>query len=419
MKHNIKEITLKNGAKGLLINVPGASVVRMLVEFRAGFDLGSQDKYELPHVTEHMMFTNKAYPKPRAFSREIEKNGAINNASTSSTSLKYFYECANFEAERIADLLSIQIAQPLFDEKELKTELGNVAEELSSYISNPAYASGYNLRVAAEGEPTLETRIEQLSSVKAEDLYSYYDKTHSADNMRFIIAGDQGLESISNQLAESGLKSGKRLDLPEIPTKHVDKPVVEIRDIPQIYYQLFSAHNKPLSYRQLVAARILSGLLSDGFSSTLLGLAREKGLVYGMYTDIESSNYNSGFMMGGSVSPSNIDEYIDLVVDEISKVLRGEVDADHFESTKKLLLGQRALQYQKLSNLVSYYDSYFTIGYQPFNEFNKLIEEVSLEEAIQEFNKLFAQKTWGVSFLGNIDDKQAAKHYKKLASIWR
>ncbi|MEX0934387.1 MAG: insulinase family protein, partial [Candidatus Saccharimonadales bacterium] len=110
MKHTVKEITLNNGAKGLLINMPGSLVVRMLVEFRAGFDLGSHDKYELPHVAEHMMFTNKVYPRPRDFSREIEKNGAINNAFTNPTSLKYFYECANFEADRIADLLAIQIA---------------------------------------------------------------------------------------------------------------------------------------------------------------------------------------------------------------------------------------------------------------------------------------------------------------------
>ncbi len=419
MKHTLKEVELKNGAKGLLIQVPGASVVRMVAEFRAGYDLNDLDIYEVPHVMEHMMFTNQAYPKPRDFSREIEKNGAFSNASTSSDSLKYYYECADFEAGRIADLLALQVAQPLFDETELRTELGNVAEELNSKLSNPSYANVYNLRMAAEGLPPLSTRVEQLPEIKVKTLQDYYKRTHTAGNMRFIIAGDKGLEDIANKLDESGLQAGERLELPKNIVQHVPKPVVEQRDIPQIYYSVFSSYNQKLEYRQIVATKILSALLSDGFSSTLLGLAREKGLVYGMYTDVERDNYSAGFMMGGSVSPNNIDEYLDLVVDEVSKVLRGEVDAKHFQSTKQLLKGQRALQYQEVSSLARYYQAYFTIGYRPFNEFEEVLDSITLDEAVLEFNKLFTQKTWGLSLLGGVDEKSGAKYHRKLAQLWR
>ena len=73
MKHTLKEIELNNGAKGLLIHVPGVEVVRILAEFRAGFDLNSWDKYELPHVVEHMMFTNETYPAPRQSSWSVRQ----------------------------------------------------------------------------------------------------------------------------------------------------------------------------------------------------------------------------------------------------------------------------------------------------------------------------------------------------------
>ena len=57
MKHSVEEITLKNGARGLLIDVPGASVMSTRVQFRAGM-LYARNKYvyEIPHVVEHLAF---------------------------------------------------------------------------------------------------------------------------------------------------------------------------------------------------------------------------------------------------------------------------------------------------------------------------------------------------------------------------
>ena len=36
MKHTVEEIRLKNGARGLLIDVPDATVMSFQVQFRAG-----------------------------------------------------------------------------------------------------------------------------------------------------------------------------------------------------------------------------------------------------------------------------------------------------------------------------------------------------------------------------------------------
>ena len=36
MKHSVEEVQLKNGAKGILIDIPGASVMATRIEFRAG-----------------------------------------------------------------------------------------------------------------------------------------------------------------------------------------------------------------------------------------------------------------------------------------------------------------------------------------------------------------------------------------------
>ena len=119
MKHSVEEIHLKNGAKGLLINIPGASVMSTRIQFRAGMLYAkSKDVYEIPHVVEHLAFgANAKYRDEQAFEAEFTKNGAYHNAWTSDISVCYETECADFEWERIMDLQKVSICEPRFNEE--------------------------------------------------------------------------------------------------------------------------------------------------------------------------------------------------------------------------------------------------------------------------------------------------------------
>ncbi len=83
MKHSVSEIVLNNGAKGLFIHVPDASVMTFDINFRAGEYLVDKLKWETPHIMEHVLLgANELLPKARVFQAEFEKNGAYSNAST-------------------------------------------------------------------------------------------------------------------------------------------------------------------------------------------------------------------------------------------------------------------------------------------------------------------------------------------------
>lgn len=419
MQHSVREVELDNGARGLVIHVPGVDVVRLLLEFRAGFDLGDWSKYELPHVMEHLMFTNETYPKPRQFSREVEKFGAYNNAQTNPYSLEYDYECADFEAERIAKLAAIQIAEPTFPEGEFKTEVGNVAEELRGDISNPAQSNSYNLYRSQYGVPTFQERIEQLESMTVEGLREWHRRTHTAGNMRFIVAGDIDFDAQILPHLEADLPAGKRETLPRIPSQHIPEPIVEPRDVPQVYYMVGSMLGRSFSYREMVTARVATCILSAGFSSTLFGKAREKGLVYGLGMNVYRDSHESDWSFRGLVSPDHAKDFFDLARREIDKVQAGRISKRQFEATKRLMRGDRARSYQKVSDFVGYYDSYFTLGYEEFNEFNRILDEVTIPEVVEKFNELFSEGRWGMSLLGAVDDETARKYHQQLAPLWQ
>src|SRR5471030_451671 len=116
MKHNVTDHILPNGAQGLVINVPGSAVVNIRVTFHSGFQFGDPSVYEVPHVLEHLLATvTKKHSQPNAFMIEAQKNGAYVNASTSTDTNEYVYECAEFELDRIIDLIAEQVCEPLFD----------------------------------------------------------------------------------------------------------------------------------------------------------------------------------------------------------------------------------------------------------------------------------------------------------------
>src|SRR4051812_16171983 len=121
MKHTVTELKTKNGLKGLLIHIPAAQVMTFDLNFRAGEYLVDEKKWEVPHLMEHILLdANKQFPRARDFQAEIEKNGAYSNASTSVYDITYEAECADFEWERILELLLVSITEPLFLREEFQ-----------------------------------------------------------------------------------------------------------------------------------------------------------------------------------------------------------------------------------------------------------------------------------------------------------
>ena len=78
MKHSVEEVKLKNGAEGLLIDIPNASVMTTRVHFRGGMRYAKNPSvYEIAHVVEHLSFgANAKYKDEKAYEAEFTKNGA-------------------------------------------------------------------------------------------------------------------------------------------------------------------------------------------------------------------------------------------------------------------------------------------------------------------------------------------------------
>ena len=281
MKHSVEEITLKNGAKGLLIDIPGASVMATRIQFRAGMRYAKNPEvYEIPHIVEHLAFgANAKYKDEQAFEAEFTKNGAYHNAWTSDISVCYETECADFEWDRIMELQRLSICEPRFNEDELRAEKGNVRSELTGYMNNYYRLLWPRLqREVGEDILDLPERIKTISNIELKDIREHYRRTHTAENMSFIIAGKVHgrRHEIVKMLEDWNLKPGYHFTIPMDELHSAEAVSIRRKDASNITFGFSLITPRHLEPNEVFAMNCLNHILNGTTNSKIFGAARKR-----------------------------------------------------------------------------------------------------------------------------------------------
>ena len=390
MRHSVEEVQLKNGARGILIDIPGASVMATRIQFRAGMMYArKKDVYEIPHLVEHLAFgANAKFKDEQAFEAEFTKNGAYHNAWTSDISVCYETECADFEWERIMDLQRVSICEPRFNEDELKSEKANARSELTGYM-NDYYRLLWPRVQQAVGEDILDLpeRLKTISNIELKDIREHYRRTHTAKNMLFIIAGKiKGRKhKIARMLEEWELKEGEKFEIPFSDLHAGEAVSIRRKDASNITFGFSLVTPRHLEPNEVFAMNCLNHILNGTTNSKIFGTARKRGLVYGMGSSVASNATNSYWDFDGEVNVENADSLFELIQVELIKALNGEISDKDFEAAKSYALGRFQMGAQTVGQIADYYaDGYFTNGtIERYDNMPNLIREIDKAKMIE------------------------------------
>ena len=428
MKHIVEEVTLKNGAKGLFIHVTDATVMSLEINFRAGDFLTPAGKWETAHLMEHLLLgANKLIRKARAFQAEFEKNGAYCNASTGSYDITYEAECADFEWERIADLLLVAISKPLFLDDEFKAEFGNVREEMISRSNNHfrhlslALRQAYGYKVLTDQE-----RLKQMKNVGVEDIKRHYKKTHLTKNMRFVIAGKitaTRQARLVELLEGMELPEGPgRIDLPDEQPKGLKEPLyIANKTVDNMHFYMDTFIDRRLSEQESDALGLVNTMLTETLHSRILGEAREKGLVYSMSSNYLQTKGASNWWFGAQITAANAEALFGIIAKEIRSVCNGEVTAGDIASAQQYLLGRFQRSGQTVAGTASGYSGrYFFDGYiDDYYQIPDRISAITKDQITDVTNAFFNKSQWGVGFLGTAKKDLRLHLTDILATLWK
>lgn len=426
LRHKVHKLTLSNGVEGLIIDTPKTGVVTAEFSFRAGEFLLDEKKWETAHMLEHVLLgANKDFPKARDFQAAIEKNGAYSNASTSVYDVTYEVEAADFEWKRVLTLLLDALSTPKFLQEEFDSELSNVREELISRSNSHFRHLNITMRkemgMCALTDPE---RVELLDDLTRDDLLEHYKNTHTLTNCRFIVSGHfAGEYDEIEKLIESRLKINKgrgRINLPdEVPSTPDDPIVVRKPSVPNIYLILDMYAPRIFTEKEYWCMNLLSNMLTETMYSTIFGVAREKGWVYGMGSSTTRVGSASGWWIGAQVSKTNSEPLMRLIRDECIRVRDGDIDDEDFEAARKNLLGKTMRSGQTSSGLVSQYASYYSTN-EPasVNRLVSIIESITKEQARKLMVEMCDAKLWGLGALGSTSLVPARKLHGYAAEIF-
>lgn len=390
MKHSVEEIILKNGARGLFIDIPTASVMNTKFQFRAGMRYAkSEEVYEIAHVVEHLAFgANAKYRNEQAYEADFTKNGAYHNAWTSDFSVCYESECADFEWDRILELKQIAIASPRFNQEELDSEKSNIKTELTGYMNDYSRLIWPRLqRAVGEDVPNLKQRLTTVNNIELKDIREHYRRTHTANNLRFVIAGriKRRRRQLVRLLSDWELKSGERFAIPR-DELHASAPIlIRRKDASNLSFGFTWITPRKLEPNEIHAMGCLNHILTGTTSSKIFGQARKKGLVYGLGSALNAGPHSTAWDFDGEVNLENSEALFKLIREELIKLLNGELLVEEITAAKSYLLGRYQMGAQTVSQIADYYaDNYFASqSIEKYDHLPQLIQSIDKDTILR------------------------------------
>ena len=425
MKHTVEEIRLKNGARGLLIDVPDATVMSFQVQFRAGNRyVLNKDIYETAHIMEHMAFgANEKFRSEHNYEQEFTKNGAYHNAYTSDYSMVYEAICADFEWDRILELQRLAITTPRFNADELEAEKGNVRSELTGYLNNHNRVMWPRIQQAlGEDILTYNQRLKTIANIELKDIKNHHKRTHTLKNMRFVVAGKMTgrKAAIKEHLEGWQLETGERFVIPRDEPRRANPVLVKRKEATNLTFGWSMMIPRELSDEEVTAMNALNHILTGTMSSRIFGAARKKGLAYGIFSDTSIGFYDSAWDFGGQVNVETAEKLFDIIVRELKKVLAGSISEEDLKSVKSYSLGRYQMGAQTVGQVSNFYvGRYFADDFvRDYAAVPDSILAVTPDQLIETARQFFASNTWTLAAVTSEEKELLTKLYDKLDKLF-
>jgi len=425
MKHTVEEVKLKNGARGLFIDVPDATTMSLQFQFRAGNRYAkSKDIEQVAHIMEHMAFgANARFKTEHEFEFEFTKNGAYRNAYTSDLSMVYEADCADFEWDRIIDLQKVAICQPKFNAEQLDAEKGNVRSELTNYLNDHQRILWPRVQqLMGEDVLTYRQSLPTIGAVTLADVREHHRRTHTTNNMRFVIAGKlKGRKTeIKKQLEDFQLPTGERFEVPHDVLIKAAPSVVRRKDATNLTFGLFMAIPRELNDEELDAMHYLNHILTGTMYSRIFGAARQKGLAYNVSAYTGTGFYDSGWDITGQVNHEAAGELFDIIARELANVLNGNISQDEVDAAKSFALGRYQMGAQTVSQISGFYTGrYFDDGFiKNYERVPDMIKNVTLERMVSTAKNFIDEDTWVLAAVSSGDRQEIIDLSDRVAPLF-
>lgn len=294
---------------------------------------------------------------------ELDEEVDFIGASLNATSTSLFASSLKKNQDKILDLMTDVLYNPIFPEEELDKLKKQAISGLAASKDDPNSISGRLTSALNYGKdhPYGETETEAtINAITLEAIKDYYS-TYFKPNIAYLaVVGDitseevEGLLNAQFALWEKAEVPTHTYALPQVPTQNkvalVDRPA-SVQTVVNITYPMEMSTNHP----DFLTTRLLNYILGGGASSRLfMNLREDKGFTYGAYSSIGSDKLVTSFSARASVNQSATDSAIHEFLYEIKKMVDSGVTEEELVAAKANLSGSFGRSLESPSTIASF-----------------------------------------------------------------
>jgi predicted Zn-dependent peptidase len=416
VNHTLK--TLPNGIKLLTIPMPSLESVTVTVWVGVGSRFETKEVSGISHFIEHMAFKgSKKYNSAKVVSEIIDAMGADYNAATSTEWTNFFIKSRAQNLEKIFDVLSDMILNPLLNENEIEKERGVILEEIAMQEDTPGDKIGnIFMELAFAGNPLGRDIAGTKASVKSitkKHFETFRDIHYRSGNIIITVAGGIS-ESEVYKVAQkyfSEVERGSK-EKPEAFVESQTRPKlrVEYKKSEQAHFILGFMGSERTSKKRY-AENILATILGRGMSSRLFSEIREKrGLAYSVSTGVSRYVDTGIFETYAGVDVKRIDEAIKIMLEQHYGIVTGKfpIAVTELLKAKEFIKGTTALALEDTVSICNFFGqrALFMKEIETPKEIFAKIDAVTMEEVYEAAKDLFTPSKLNVAIIGPYKDEE-------------
>lgn len=414
MKYDTQTTKLENGLTILTEAMPDLRSATIGIWIKRGSRHEPASLNGISHFIEHAVFKGTDKRNALDIAIEIDRLGGNLDAFTMHEAVGFMAKVVDTQTAKAFDLIADMLANPLFDERELRREQKVIIEEMKMVEDTPEdFLGELFIREFFPNQPLglpIEGTRKTVKTFDREKTKNFHARVFTPKNVVVACAGNVR----HTEIVELAERFFDRKSKPE-------NLIVENFASPKPAFPIFVKTKKNLEQAHLIlampwiaatderryAASLLIGIFGDGNSSRLWQTVREKhGLAYSVGASATVFQDCGIFSIYAGSSPEKFGEVIDLSIAEMRKIKRAGVRREELilakeQTVASVLLGleDSSVRASNLAQMEMIHGKIISV-----EETLAKIEAVTLEEIQDLANEFFQTEKIALAALGNLNN---------------
>lgn len=397
---NIERVTSPGGIEAWLVRDSSLPLIALNFSFLGGASEDPEAKAGTAYMVSSMLDEGAGPLDSRAYHQELEDNAVELHFSATHDYFQGSIKLLSERQDKSFELLRLALNEPRFEAEATVRVREQIMAALRRETTDPGSIAGRTWWGAAfAGHPYARPNNGSLTSVPTiteDDQKAYVRRVFTRAHLKVAAVGDidaARLGKVLDRVFGALPASGELRSVPNAVPREIGRRIVSQLAVPQAVIRL-GGSGIPRKDPDFMAAYLVNHILGGGsFTSRLYDQVREKrGLAYGVYSYLLNLRHTAMFMASTQTSADQTREALELIEQEISRMVgEGPTEAE-LAKAKAYLKGAYALNFDTSTKIASMLlqIQLDDLGIDYINRRTAIIDAVTIEDARRAAKRLAA-----------------------------